>query len=90
MVTVMMAEDDLGGVGQVDAQLGGVSEHGLGARSGIEEQAMAVGLHQRGEAPFADPPVVGQHRREDGDLERADSRAGAGARLLASDRGGGE
>ena len=46
----------------------------VSGRAGVEQQAVAVGRDDRGEAPLADPLGVGQHRREDRDLERADAR----------------
>ena len=62
MVAVMVAEDHVGHAGEVGLELEGVPEHGLGARPGVEEDAMAFRFDQRREAPLAHAGAIGQHR----------------------------
>ncbi len=45
-------------------QLARVTQHGVGMRAGIEENAVAIGYHQGREAPFAVTFVGGQHGGE--------------------------
>ena len=75
VVAVMMAQDDLGHAAQVDLQLARIVQHGLGPSARVEQDAMAVGHHQGRKTPLADPGPVGQHRRENHDLERLDPRS---------------
>jgi hypothetical protein len=91
VVAVVVAEDDLGDVGQLDTQLESILQHGLGPRAGIEQQTVSVGLDERGEAPLADPFGVGQHRREDRYVEQAHARRHlglTGSRLFAEESPG--
>ena len=68
MVIVIVGEDDFAHVAEVEFQITHVGEDGFGARTGVDEDAMAVGFDQRGKSPFPDP-LVGKHGGEDGDFE---------------------
>ena len=71
MVRVMMAQHDVGDGGEIDSQLAGVLQNGLGPLAGVEQEPSAIHLDQRAEAPFADSGVVGEHGGEDRDAKRA-------------------
>ena len=68
VIVVMMGEDHIANIAEVDLQLARILQHGARARAGIDQDFLAVGLHQRREAPFADA-VVGEHGGEDGHFE---------------------
>jgi hypothetical protein len=77
----MMAQDDVGDAGEIDPQLAGVLQDGLGPLARVEQEPSAVDLHQRGEAPFADSRVIGEHGGEDRHAKRASLvRQGIGGR----------
>ena len=75
MVVVVVAQDDVVHGVEVDLELAGVLLDGLGPGAGVEQDAVAVDLDEGGEAPLADSGV-GQHRRENRDVERTDRRIG--------------
>src|SRR4051812_21121371 len=68
---MVVAQDHIGDVREIDAQLAGVLEHGFGVKARVEQDPAPVGFHQCGEAPLPHS-VLGQHGRKDGDLERCD------------------
>jgi hypothetical protein len=79
VIVVRVAENNVGDRGEIDLERRGVAPDDVVVRAGVEEEAVAIGLDERGEAPFADAAAIGQHRGENGDLEGFDLR-GRGVR----------
>ena len=68
MVAVEVAEHHFVD-GEVHLQRFRIFEHGVGPGAGVEQNALAVGFHHGGEAPFADAGV-GEHGGENLNAER--------------------
>ena len=71
MVAMVVRDHEVGDGGEVHLQLGGILQHRLGARAGVDEQAPAVHLEDGREAPFADAGVhvADEHGGENRDLD---------------------
>ena len=54
MIVVRVGEHDVGDRREIDPQLGGVFQHGLGSRAGVDEQPASIDFDERSEAPLAD------------------------------------
>jgi hypothetical protein len=87
MIPMVMAQHQVGDVGQIDAQLAGIVEHGLGAGPGIEQETTTVGLDQGREAPLADPRHIREHGREHRDPHGPDLMRGGAGRIDSESRG---
>jgi hypothetical protein len=77
VIAMIVREHDVGDVREIDAEFRDVLLHGWGARTGVNQDAAAVGFKHRREAPFADAiraPLAHQHRREHGHLHRLGER----------------
>ena len=67
-------------LGEVDAELAGVAENGVGPAAGVEEDFLPVAFHEGREAPFAEAEAIGDLGGEHGDLRRAHPAGGRGGR----------
>jgi hypothetical protein len=63
-----MAQDHVGDGGEIDAEVAGILQHGLGVHAGVEQDPVPVGFHQHGEAPLSHA-AIGQHGGQGRDLE---------------------
>ena len=68
---MIVAEHNVGDVPEVNTQLFGIVQHRVGARPGIEQDAMAIGLHYRGKAPLPNPIIGSQHGGEHLNAQRS-------------------
>ena len=84
VVVVIVREDDFADVADIEFEITQVGKNGLGTGTGIDENAMAIGFHQRGEAPFADA-LISEHGGQNGDLQVLNLRVRFRGRSLRGD-----
>src|SRR2546422_6482717 len=86
-----MAEHDFCDGREIDAELPRVLQHRFGPVPGIEQEAVSIGLDQSGEPPLPHA-FVGQHSREDRDVDGVHPMGAGGGpdRRLGRGRGAGD
>jgi hypothetical protein len=65
VIVVVVGEHYLAHVAQIEMKVMDVREDGLGPRSCVDENAVAIGFDQSSKTPFADS-LIGEHGRENG------------------------
>ena len=75
MVGVVVPENHGFRLREIQAERFEISRHGVVVGPGIKQNPAPVDLDQGGKAPLAEP-FVGEHGRQDGDVQRGNAIAG--------------
>jgi hypothetical protein len=70
VIAMVMTENHVRNACQVNTEFATVDHDCVGTPACVKEDAAAVDLRKSREAPFSNAPAVGEHSRENGDLQR--------------------
>ena len=68
VIVVVMRQDHVAHVAQINVQFADVRENEFRTRSGVHQDAMTIGLDERGKAPLSNA-IVGEHGGEHRDFQ---------------------